>query len=269
MTNKEILQADLLDILFENRNKLYGAYALRKTYTNRLRIALGVALSAVLLFVFISFINRNRNTNGPDRRDPNAMQLTEIDLSKPDDPKPPEPKPEIKPLRAQVDYQQFRIVEDDQADPEIVDITAIQNANIGDQNIEGDKPGDLATTITQSNGAGDVAGKKPDETDKPALPTRNASFPGGTAAWLQFLRRFLQSPEDLEPGQRVEVQVRFWVEIDGGVSKAEIIKSGGKSFDKEVIRVLKKMPAWEPAIQNGNYVAVAYTQPVIFLGVEE
>lgn len=269
MTNKEILQADLLDILFEHRNKLYGAYALRKTYTHRLRLALGVALSTVLLFVFMSFIKKNRNTDGWDKRDPNAMQLTEVDLSKPDDPKPPEPKPEIKPPKAEVDYQQFRIVEDDKADPDIADITDIQNANIGDQNIEGEKPDDLATPITQANSTGDLPEKKPDETDKPALPTRNASFPGGPAAWLHFLRRFLQSPEDLEPGQRVEVQVRFWVEIDGSVSKAEITKSGGKSFDKEVLRVLKKMPAWEPAIQNGNYVAVAYTQPVIFLGVEE
>jgi protein TonB len=269
MTNKEILQADLLDILFEHRNKLYGAYALRKTYTHRLGIALGVALSAALLFVFMSFINKNRNTDGSHSRDPNTMQLTEIDLSKPDDPKPPEPKPEIRPTRAEVDYQQFKIVEDDKADPDIADITDIQNANIGDQNIDGDKPDDLATTITQSNNNVDGADNKPDETDQPVLPTRNASFPGGTAGWLQFLRRFLQSPEDLEPGQRIEVQVRFWVDIDGSVSKSEIIKSGGKSFDKEVLRVLKKMPLWEPAIQNGNYVAVAYTQPVIFLGVEE
>lgn len=269
MTNKEILQADLLDILFEHRNKLYGAYALRKTYTYRLRIALGVALSTVLLFVVMSFFNKNKNTDRPDKRDQNAIRLTQIALSKPDDPTPPKPTPEIKPRKAEVDYQQFRIVEDDKADHEIVDVTDIQNANIGDQNIEGDKPDDLAKTITQPSGTGDVAEKNPDETDKPALPTRNASFPGGTEAWLHFLRRFLQSPEDLEPGQRVEVQVRFWVDIDGGVSKAEIIKSGGKSFDKEVLRVLKKMPAWEPAIQNGNYVAVAYTQPVIFLGVEE
>jgi protein TonB len=269
MTNNEILQADLLDILFEHRNKLYGPYALRKTYIHRLRIALGVALSTVLIFVFMSFINKHRNMGGPDKRNPNAMQLTEIDLSKPDEPKPPEPKPEIKPPKAEVAYQQFRIVENDQANSDIVDITDIQDANIGDQNIEGDKPDDLAPTITQSNSGGDVTEKKPDEADRRALLTRNASFPGGTAAWLQFLRRFLKSPEDLEPGQRVEVLVRFWVDIDGSVSKAEIIKSGGKSFDKEVLRVLKKMPAWEPAIQNGNYVAVAYTQPVIFLGVEE
>ncbi|HET6768240.1 MAG TPA: energy transducer TonB [Chitinophagaceae bacterium] len=268
MTNKEILQADLLDILFEHRNKFYGAYALRKTYNDRLRVALGIALSTIMLFVFLSFINNKRNTRDPHKPDPNAMKLTQIDLSRPDDPTPPKPRPEIKP-KATVDYQQFKIVEDDKADDDIVDIADIKNANIGDQNIDGDKPDGLITTIAQSNDAGKVEEKKPDKPDEPALPTRNASFPGGTAAWLDFLRRFLQSPEALEPGQRIAVQVRFWVDIDGSVSKAEIIKSGGKSFDKEVLRVLKKMPAWEPAIQNGNYVAVAYTQPVIFIGVED
>jgi len=63
MTNKEILQADMLDILFEHRNKLYGAYALRKTYSSRLGLALGVALSLVLLFLLMSFIKKGRGNN--------------------------------------------------------------------------------------------------------------------------------------------------------------------------------------------------------------
>ncbi len=111
--------------------------------------------------------------------------------------------------------------------------------------------------------------KEPEQPKQPDLASRPPAFPGGTEAWLEFLKKFLQAPEDLEPGQRIEVQVKFWVGVDGIVSNAEVIKSGGKSFDKEVLRVLKKMPKWEPAIQHGNYVAVAYTQPVIFLGVEE
>ena len=269
MTNKEILQADLLDILFEHRNKLYGAYALRKTYTHRLGLALGVALSTVLLFVFMSLINKNNSTGDQNKKDPDAFQFTQIDLSKPEDPEPPRPKPEIKPQKAEVDYQQFEIVDDDKVEKDLADITDIQNANIGDQDIDGDKPDALAKTTTQSNGTGDVPEKQPEEMEKPALPTRPASFPGGTAAWLEFLRRFLQAPEDLEPGQRIEVLVRFQIDADGKISNPEIIKSGGKSFDREVLRVLKKMPPWEPAIQNGNYVAVPYTQPVIFIGVEE
>jgi protein TonB len=96
-----------------------------------------------------------------------------------------------------------------------------------------------------------------------------ASFPGGTSAWLNFLQRYLQSPDELEAGQRVEVKVRFWIDVDGSLSRFEIVQSGGASFDKEVLRVMKKMPKWEPARQNKHYVAVAFTQPVTFVGVEE
>ena len=268
MTNKEILQADMLDILFEHRNKLYGAYALRKTYTHRLGLALGIALSTVLLLVFMSFITKDKNADHLFRNEGEIVKLTEVDLLKPKEPELPKPKPEIKQPQAQVDYQQFKIVEDDKADKDLVDITDIQNADIGDKNVIGDTPDGLAKIVTESGGNGNSPVKQAEEI-KPELPTRNASFPGGTAAWLDFLRKFLQSPEDIEPGNRIEVQVRFWIGIDGGISNPEIVKSGGKAFDKEVLRVLKKMPRWDPAIQNGNYVAVTYTQPVIFIGVEE
>ena len=55
MTNEEILQASLLDIIFEHRNKDYGAYALRQSYNHRLLIALGTAMSAILFLILITF----------------------------------------------------------------------------------------------------------------------------------------------------------------------------------------------------------------------
>ncbi len=268
MTNKEILQADMLDILFEHRNKSYGAYALRKTYTHRLGLALGVALSTVLLFAFMTFINKGKNAGDSFKNRGDVVQLIDVNLTKPDEPEPIKPKPEIKPPQAQVDYQPPIIVDDDEVKEDLVDINDITNANITNQTVSGDTPDDLAKPLPESTGSNNAPVKEP-EVIKPVLPTRNASFPGGTAAWLDFLRKFLQSPEDIEPGQRIEVLVRFWIGVDGVISNPEIIKSGGKSFDKEVLRVLKKMPRWEPAIQNGNYVAVTYTQPVIFIGVEE
>ena len=268
MTNKEILQADLLDILFEHRNKLYGAYALRKTYTHRLGLALGVALSTVLVFVFMSFINKNKDS-GDVFRNNNIIQLTDVNLVKPEEPEPIKPKPEIKQPKAEVDYQQPVIVEDDKVKKDLADINDIRDANIGNKNVDGDKPNDIVNTNPETEGTGDIVPKEPEKKDPPMLPSHGPVFPGGTQAWLAFLQRYLQSPEDLEPGQRIEVQVRFLVDFDGKVSKPEIIKSGGGSFDKEVLRVMKKMPRWEPAMQNGNFIAVPYTQPVIFLGVEQ
>jgi len=267
MTNKEILQADLLDILFEHRNKLYGAYALRKSYTHRLGLALGVALSTVLLFVLMSFINKNEKGN-TNRQHNDIVKLTQLVI--PDEPKEPDPpKEKPKPRIAEVDYQTPKIVEDDKVKEDFVDKRDIENANISDKNVDGVKPTDIVNTKTESNGDADAVIKEPEKNNEPPLPSRDPRFPGGPAAWLSFLQRYLQAPDDVEPGQRIEVQVRFWIDIDGSVSRPEIIKSGGSAFDKEVLRVLKKMPKWEPALQAGRPIAVAYQQPVIFIGEEQ
>ena len=268
MTNKEILQADLLDILFEHRNKLYGAYALRKTYSHRLGLALGVALSSVLLFILMSFIKKENKSNGPFKDQP-SMVLIDVNLQKDEIKKPELPREKPKPPVATVDYQNFKIVEDDKADKEIVTVTDIDDADISDKTLEGEKPDGLANTKPESKGDGDVVEKEPEKIEEPIGPSRDPRFPGGPAAWLTFLHRYLQAPADVEPGERIEVQVRFWIDVDGSVSRAEIIKSGGSAFDKEVLRVLKKMPKWEPALQAGRPIAVAYQQPVIFIGQEE
>ena len=267
MTNKEILQADLLDILFEHRNKLYGAYALRKTYTRRLSFALGVALSIILLFILMSFIKKS-NHGDINRRHDDVVKLTQLVIPE-DEPEEPEPIKEKSKPQAEADYQKIVVVPDVEADPDIVENDDLENRNIGNQNIDGDIPNDIVQSQTESNGDGDVVIKEPEKNNEPPLPSREPSFPGGPAAWLKFLQRSLQAPEDIEPGKRIEVYVRFWVDIDGSVSKAEIIKSGGNAFDREVLRVLKKMPRWEPALQAGRPIAVAYQQPVIFIGEEQ
>jgi protein TonB len=266
MTNKEILQADLLDILFEHRNKLYGAYALRKNYSHRLGIALGVALSTVLLFVLMSIIGKKDNGIDNGKHD-DIVKLTQLVIpeDKPKEPDPPVDKP--KP-QAQSDYQQIIVVPDKEADIDIVENDNLKNTNIGNRNIEGDIPTDTVQSKPESEG-NSIIQKEPEENNDPPLPSHDPRFPGGSAAWLSFLQRYLQAPGDVEPGQRIEVQVRFWVDIDGSVSKPEIIKSGGAAFDKEVLRVMKKMPKWEPALQGGRPIAVAYQQPVIFIGEEQ
>jgi periplasmic protein TonB len=266
MTNKEILQSDLLDIVFEHRNKLYGAYALRKTYDRRLTLALVAALVTVIIFLGISFLRKRDNGIDPDKNNRSAIFKT-IELEK-EKPKPETKKDQSKPPVATRKYQTPVVVPDKDADTAIVRNEDLENAAIGDRNIDGEVPVDPAKAVTTDEVDGDEK-KEQEEAKQPERPTYPPEFPGGNAAWHAFLQRHLQAPEDLEPQQKVEVLVRFWVDVDGSVSKPEIIKSGGSSFDKEVLRVLRKMPKWKPAMQYGNHVAVSYTQPVTFMGVEQ
>ena len=83
------------------------------------------------------------------------------------------------------------------------------------------------------------------------------------------MQKNLIAPEELEAGDKKMVAIRFQVSPEGVVTNFEVVQSAGKSFDNEVIRVLRKMPRWKPAIQNGQPVARAFTQPVTFVGVEQ
>ncbi len=268
MTNKEILQADMLDILFERRNKLYGAYALRKTYPRRLGTATAAALSLVLLLLIMSFINNNKKNRRGPVEDNRTVTLTQIEIpEKPDEPE--RPRHEDPPQTAQADHQQIVVVPDELADEPITEQIDIQKAQVGNENNSGNPDDDIVKPVTEENDTGNTT--ETVQENEPIFRKREIppAFPGGEEAWVSFLRKFLQTPDDLEPGQRVDVTVRFWVDIDGSVSKPEIIKSGGRVFDNEVLRVLKKMPKWEPAEQNGRKVAVSYTQSFTFLGMEE
>jgi periplasmic protein TonB len=83
------------------------------------------------------------------------------------------------------------------------------------------------------------------------------------------LGKNLSTPDALEAGERKVVQIKFKVDKDGSVTSFEIVTSGGGEFDREVVRVCKKMPRWTPAIQNGINVPVSYVLPVTFIGLEE
>jgi periplasmic protein TonB len=108
------------------------------------------------------------------------------------------------------------------------------------------------------------------KTEPPFLPEQaQPEFPGGPEALMRFLSRHLNTPEELESGQKKMVRARFKVDRDGTISLVEIEQSAGNSFDKEVIRVCKKMPRWKPAVQNGVPVPISYVLPVTFLGIDQ
>ncbi len=94
------------------------------------------------------------------------------------------------------------------------------------------------------------------------------SYPGGMEALRKFLQRNLNNPEEMEEGESVSVKVTFVVGYEGKLKGFKITEDGGEVFNKEVIRVLKKMPDWIPGKANGENVSVYYTIPVKFTGAD-
>lgn len=278
MTNKEILQANLLDIIFENRNKEYGAYALRRGYNIRLLIAMSTAMSIVLLFIFTGMLKKDVPNSLPLSHVKEEMIIREIQIPKEKIKQPVQPEEIIKaklvvkstPKVAAVKFTsppqiKTRVKE---PMPAVEDLIGKVTAT---QNVIGESYDGIVKEVQQpveSNTEGNIAGVV-----QPEMPftvqEREPEFPGGSEGLKRFMGRYLNTPEELEAGEKKVVKIRFKVDKDGTVNTFEIVTSGGSSFDNEVVKVCKKMPRWVPGIQNGINVPVNYVLPVTFIGVEE
>jgi protein TonB len=274
MTNHEILKASLLDILFENKNKQYGAYTLRKYYDQRMIIALTTCIgSALLLFYLISISGSSMPTISEVEKDP--VVFTHLELPRNEEPLPEPQRAHQQPAQqaATIDHNNIHIVPDQQVlTTEVPTVDNIAVTGVSDVTQAGtpDIGQPASTAPSNSNGNGNVI-------DAPATDNHNTfiaverqpEFPGGKEAWINFLNKHLQSPDELQAGERRTVHVRFEVSADGVVTNFIVVQSGGSSFDREVIRVLKKMPKWKPAIQNGRPISISFVQPVTFQSFEE
>lgn len=263
MSPQQITTASVLDILFEHRNKGYGAYELRSHYHKRLLIAVAV-LPLVVLLAWQLQPDYEKIQTALDEIKPYVticpIEIPEAVIQ------PPPPAATQRPA-ARGAAIPTEIVPDELVPP--VDNTLLLGGTSdGDPTIT---PAEVTSTPTPA--ATGAANTAPTPITEPVqnftTVEKLPQFPGGAQAWLQFLQRYLRVPDELAAGQKVQVQVRFTVSTDGSISEAVIVQSGGATFDAEVKRVLKKMPRWSPAVQNGRPVAVSFVQPVTFAAVEE
>jgi protein TonB len=266
----QILSADALDLLFDNRNKAYGAYDLRKFYKDRLIKSMAITFLATGLIAVFALSAKNRETlifNVP------TIEGTTIVL--------PETVPEIPPpiqqpqrptqkAAAQKFLNNLVIVKNEvTADPlaRNLDLLAISSQTVvGDPGVflqVGTDPG-TENTPGKALAAPPVVKKTDIETPRMAAEVM-PSYPGGMEALKKFLERNLNNPQDLEEGQMISVKIRFIVGYDGKLKGFETVEDGGEVFNQEVIRVLKKMKDWIPGQSNGENVSVYYTIPVKFI----
>jgi periplasmic protein TonB len=268
MTSQQILQSDFLDILFEKRNKMYGAYFLRRHYNEHLVKALLITGSLLLILFFFSGTGTAGSATILEPPPP-VINITDVALPPAKQDPPQQKSPPSTPLQKvnQLHFTTKVNMVDDQTTP-LATQEALTDALPGSENIKGDPATNLVTPPTPPS-AGEGTTKTEAPPEKETLPSRQPQFPGGAQAWLNFLNTHLHAPQELEAGEKRTVLIRFSVDEEGTITNFQVVQSGGAAFDGEVIRVLKKMPKWLPAIQNGQPVAVSFTQPVTFFGQEE
>ena len=106
---------------------------------------------------------------------------------------------------------------------------------------------------------------KPKEEEIFVAVEQQAEFPGGTAAMMKWLSNNVRYPESAQQNDiQGRVIVKFVVEKDGSIGHAEILKGVDRDLDREAIRVVKKMPRWQPGKNNGVAVRSYFNLPVVF-----
>jgi periplasmic protein TonB len=237
------------EIIFENRNKNYGAYDLRKRYNSATSISIlgGVAICALMVAVFSASTEPGSASQGPG-----SVIIVMADPILPDP-----VKPETKPLKGMPEAMK-------NVAPEITSDTTeiLTPPPIADDVLASTQNGDPNDTVRFLESSDPVI---PVEPEIYVTVKEMPEFPGGTQALMQFIKENISYPEDaLNNNIQGRVVLKFVVRTDGTVGRIEIVGSIDPSLDEEAIRVVKSLPAFKPGRLDGVPVPVWFIIPVLF-----
>jgi protein TonB len=254
----DLLRKQWLDIVFEGRNKSYGAYDLRRksgNTTSRAMIIGAIVFSiAVATPMILDFI-------GSASEDDTALdqKITTIKLPPKEQPKevippPPPPPPKVD----QVKFVKPVVAKTNEVTEEPPKVEEIKDKKLGDKTIEGD-PDAPITVEPVGTGPSKVVEDDNNIYSSAGIEVK-PEYPGGLNKFYSFIKNNYQSPE--EEGLKGRVIVSFVVEKDGSLTDIKVLKDIGYGTGAEAIRVLKKSPRWTPAEQNGKKVRCSYQIPI-------
>ncbi len=274
MSKIDLISSDWVDLVFEGRNKAYGAYRLRKSTTKRNILA----MVAVVLLLIVAFIILTVKNFVDEQRAKVAMtQVAELTNYK-----QPEKKAEVKQKKVEVEPE--RVVErvkssikftapvikkDEEVKPDeelkTQDELMSTKTAIGTFDVKGNDDANGEILKAKEVIAEPEPPKHEEENKVFDIVEQQPLFPGGPTALMKYLSENTKYPVVAqENGVQGRVTVQFVVEKDGSISDVHVLRGVDPSLDKEAVRVVKSMPRWTPGKQNGITVRVNYRVPVLF-----
>lgn len=268
MEANQILKSDILDIIFEGKNKEYGAYDLRKTYNRRISIALITTVALILLFLVGSAIMNSMKSNEVVKE--MVVNETELKAIAPDEPVPPPPPPPPKlpppPPVATVQFTPPKVVKDEEVIKPPPEVKEIEEAKVDVKTVEGTKDLGIVAPPSDEVGTQIVAAPVEKKEDPDKIFTKveiEATFPGGPQAWQKYVTRAIMAEQDeFGEGDFGTCTVKFIVDKNGTVSDVTAITMKGTKLAEVAVNAIRKGPKWTPAQQNGRHVNAYRLQPV-------
>lgn len=275
MKANDILTANMDDIVFDGRNKEYGAYLLRKDYEKNIRRGTIGGILLFMLIVGIPYITKMvSNLRGATLEDQEIIVSLELEAPpplNPDEPPPP-PPPEIPPppppSKPTIRYTPPVV----KADDEVVDeepppmVEELKDIAISTETKEGDEDGvDLGLLDGDGPVAPPVVEAPPPKEEIFTRVEQMPQFGSGERELLEYLQKNIKYPAIArENGIQGTVVVQFVVDKDGSITQPEVARGIGGGCDEEALRVIREMPKWQPGKQQGRPVKVKFTLPVRF-----
>jgi protein TonB len=271
MEANKILSADILDLIFEDRNKDYGAYDLRKTYNRRITRALIVTASVALLALVGSVLASSLKSSGPKKVKQTEVTLQDIKQEEKKEEPPPPPPPKQEPPKVEMTkFTPPKIVKDEEVKKEEIppEVEELKDTKIDVISQEGIKDDGIVPEKVDE-GKQIVEEKKEEDENKIFDKVEiEAGFPGGEGKWRQYLERNCNgqvASDNGAPEGTYTTIVQFVVDKEGNISDVRPLTTHGFGMEEEAMRVIKKGPKWTPAVQNGRNVKAYRKQPITFV----
>jgi len=258
MTKQKVYAAPMDEIVFEHRNKTYGAYILRKlynTHVNRGLILAVAILLAGLAYPLVSSYYAQARAGYIEK----AASAEFIDMERPKEEAPPPPPPPPPPPAAIEQKVKF-------VAPVVTTEEVVEDADIFNQE-DLAQTGNVAVEVAVEEAPVEKVEVIEVETEKPVfmIVEEMPSFPGGETERNKFLAENIVYPQQAtENGIQGTVYVSFVVDSKGNVTDVKVLRGIGGGCDEEALRVVKMMPPWHPGKQNGKTVRVLFNMPIYF-----
>lgn len=281
--NVDLTSKEWRDIVFDNKNKDFGAYQMRKQSDRRHNMAALYTLIG-LIVVFALIIGYSYYSDYRAEQDALALQeqrekMAAAELIAQEEEAPEEEEveeqkfeqeiPEVpEEVLATVQVTQIAIVDADKVKNEVMDMETQKEDNTarGVVTQEGADDADKFTAVKEQVVVVEEPKVEKHEPEQIFVAVEQpAEFKGGMGALMKWLGNNIRYPEAAQQnGVQGRVVVKFVVEKDGSVSQPTILKGVDKDLDQEAIRVVKRMPKWQPGKNNGQPVRSYFQLPVTF-----
>jgi protein TonB len=274
MSNVSIYDKNWMELVFEGKNKAYGAYQLRRdnSRTTLMAFLLGILLFASIAGVII-LVSSFTTADVINKPLPDVIRVTKVYLN----PKKIEPKKKVVVLHQNKEQVKEKVISKDLVNPTIVkkedhpeDIT--ENKNIKEHQPETDIKGTTGVgpaTLIPSDGAdggkgkGVVERKDGDDVNKTTELDVMPEFPGGIKEFQKYISRNIDKPEIDESKESITAIVSFVIEKDGGLSDIKVLRSNDADLERAAVKVLRSLHTkWKPGIKDGVFVRTLYIQPI-------